>query len=115
MSESRQQIERLVEALDEEPVDDEEAKEAVAALGVDVKGLAASIRARVAAADAASREARFHGEPDAQIHLGRASVAWFPTVLTRIRRRAPGIRRGDRALRASTDRACRRQRASVVI
>jgi hypothetical protein len=60
MTRSRREIEALVEALDDVPVDEADAKATVKALGIDVGALAATIRAKIAAADAADRERRYH-------------------------------------------------------
>jgi hypothetical protein len=58
MSDTKKKIESLVEALDESPVDDEEAKAAVEELGIDVKSFAARVREKVAAAEAAHAKKR---------------------------------------------------------
>jgi hypothetical protein len=58
-SSTKKDIERIVEAMDDEPIDDDKAKETVAALGIDVKQMAAGLRAKVAAADAADRKRTF--------------------------------------------------------
>src|SRR4051812_31453121 len=53
----REKLRRLVETLDDEPPTDEEAREVVAALKVDIPALAARIRARAAAHAAGSSPA----------------------------------------------------------
>ena len=58
-SKTRTEIERLVEGLDEVPVSDAEGHDTVKRLGIDTKVWAASIRARVTAADAAQRRELF--------------------------------------------------------
>jgi hypothetical protein len=55
---SRDQVKRLVEALEDESVDAKEARDTVARLGIDVKAMAAKLRAKVAAADAEERKQR---------------------------------------------------------
>ena len=55
MSRSTLELKRLLEDLDEEPIDDVEAAAAVRAEGVDIGQWAADIRARFAAKDAALR------------------------------------------------------------
>jgi hypothetical protein len=52
-------IEALIEALDDVPVDDQEGRDAVRRLGIDVKTWAGAIRQRVGAADEADRARRF--------------------------------------------------------
>jgi hypothetical protein len=52
-------IEALVEALDDVPVDEEEGRDAVKRLGIDVKKWAGALRQRVAAADETDRARRF--------------------------------------------------------
>jgi len=52
-------IEALVEALDDVPVDEEEGRDAVKRLGIDVKKWAGALRQRVAAADESDRARRF--------------------------------------------------------
>jgi hypothetical protein len=59
MTKSRREIEALVEALDDEPIADAEARGVVKALGIDVKELAGRLRANVAEADARDRQVRF--------------------------------------------------------
>lgn len=54
----KKDIERLVESLDEAPFDDEVVKATVDRLGIDVKEMAAGLRARVAAADVADAAER---------------------------------------------------------
>lgn len=59
MSDTKKKLESLAEALDDAPIDEEEARAEVARLGVDVKGLAARLRATVAkAGEATAREAQ---------------------------------------------------------
>ncbi len=58
-SKTRTEIERLVEGLDEVHVSDADGQETVKRLGIDTKAWAASVRAKVAAADGAQREQRF--------------------------------------------------------
>jgi hypothetical protein len=53
-----ERLRNLVAALDEEPPSDEEAREAVARLGVDIPSLAARIRARASRAPATDTERR---------------------------------------------------------
>jgi hypothetical protein len=55
---SRDQLNRVVEALEDESVDAKEARDTVARLGIDVKDMAAKLRAKVAAADADDRKQR---------------------------------------------------------
>lgn len=52
-------IEAVIEALDDVPVDEQEGRDAVKRLGIDVKKWAGAIRGRVAAADDADRSRRF--------------------------------------------------------
>jgi hypothetical protein len=59
MTKSRREIEALVDALDDVPIDAEHVREKVAELGIDVPAMAARIRAKIAAADAADRKKRF--------------------------------------------------------
>jgi hypothetical protein len=55
----KQDIEALIEALDDVPVDDADARDPVKRLGIDVKQWAGAIRQRVAAADESDRAVRF--------------------------------------------------------
>ena len=55
MSTSREELERLIEALEDEPMTDEEGRDAVRRLGIDVTAWAAATRERV---DAAERDAQ---------------------------------------------------------
>lgn len=55
---SKEQLNRIVEALEEEAVDAREARDTVQRLGIDVKDMAAKLHARVAAADDAERKKR---------------------------------------------------------
>ena len=57
-SKSRKEIERLVEALDEEPIAGDEGGDAVKRLGIDVKAWAASIETRIASAEREELQAR---------------------------------------------------------
>jgi hypothetical protein len=52
-------IRALVDALDDVPIDEQEGREAVKRLGIDVKKWAGAIRQRVAAADEGDRVRRF--------------------------------------------------------
>jgi hypothetical protein len=52
-------IRALVEALDDVPIDEQEGRDAVKRLGIDVKKWAGAIRQRVASADGADRVRRF--------------------------------------------------------
>ena len=52
-------IKALIEALDDVPVDEQEGRDAVKRLGIDVKKWAGAVRQRVAAADEADRARRF--------------------------------------------------------
>jgi hypothetical protein len=54
----RERLRRIVEALDEEPPGEDEAREVVAALGVDVAALAERIRRRAREIEAATPDAR---------------------------------------------------------
>ncbi|AKU97419.1 hypothetical protein AKJ09_04083 [Labilithrix luteola] len=60
MSKSRREIEALIEALDDAPIDEEQARETVSQLGIDVSELAGRLRMQVAQADARERETRIH-------------------------------------------------------
>ncbi len=51
----RERLRRLLDALDDEPPDDEEAREVVRALGVDLPALAARLQAKAAKADLDAR------------------------------------------------------------
>jgi len=51
----REQLRRLAETLGEEPPDDEEARQVVAALGIDIPAMAAQIDALAAAREAEER------------------------------------------------------------
>jgi hypothetical protein len=53
-SKTRKEIEQLVEALDDVPITDEEARRVTTSLGIDVKAWAGDIQARVAAAQDAA-------------------------------------------------------------
>jgi hypothetical protein len=55
----KQEIETLIEALDDVPIDEAEGREATKRLGIDVKKLAGSIRDRIAVADGTDRARRF--------------------------------------------------------
>jgi hypothetical protein len=55
-SKTKEQVEAVVDALDDVPIDPKDARETVTRLGVDVKSLAAGLRAKVAAADEADRK-----------------------------------------------------------
>jgi SOS response regulatory protein OraA/RecX len=57
-SKTRKQIEDVITALDDAPIDDETANETVRKLGIDVKTLAQELRAKVADADAIDRKKR---------------------------------------------------------
>jgi hypothetical protein len=63
-SKSRRELDALVDALDEAPIDEELARETVAKLGIDVKALATTLRTKVAQTvaqhDAIDREKRIH-------------------------------------------------------
>lgn len=60
MSDTRQlEIEALIEALDEEPIDDADGTEAVKRLGVNVKAWALDVRQRIAKADKVDRSRQF--------------------------------------------------------
>jgi hypothetical protein len=58
-SKTQREVALLVSALDDEPVTDEDAREAVRRLGIDTKAWAADIRRRVVAANEADRRERF--------------------------------------------------------
>ena len=55
---TRDQLNRIVESLEDEAVDPKEARDAVARLGIDVKDMAAKLRAKVAATDDRERKQR---------------------------------------------------------
>jgi hypothetical protein len=61
MSDSKavRDVELLGRALDDEPLTDDDARDAVRRLGFDTKGWAANVRKRVAAASEAERKERF--------------------------------------------------------
>jgi hypothetical protein len=63
-SKTRHEVELLLQALDDEPLTDEDARGAVRRLGIDTKAWAADIRKRVTAANEAERKERFD---DAQL------------------------------------------------
>jgi len=56
---NRREVELLGQALDEEPVTDDHACDAVRRLGIDTKAWAANIRKRVATANEAEKKERF--------------------------------------------------------
>ncbi len=56
---TQREVELLGQALDDEPVTDGDARDAVRRLGVDTKAWAADVRKRVAAANEAERRERF--------------------------------------------------------
>jgi hypothetical protein len=59
------ELERLVDALDDEPIDAAAEQQAVKRLGIDLKKWATSIRARVDAADRTDRAERFRAATQA--------------------------------------------------
>jgi hypothetical protein len=77
----KERIAQVVDALDDVPVSDEDAKATVDALGIDVKALATGLRAKVAQADSAAREQR--------VHEARQSYA---AEVERLERRRPEVR-----------------------
>jgi hypothetical protein len=79
----REQLRRLREALDDEPPGDEEARETVTRLGIDIPALAARLRAR--AAEAAARAARDSVRPEPH-EAAEADVAWILEMLAEQRR-----------------------------
>jgi hypothetical protein len=58
-SKTRLEVELLVKALDDEPLTDDDARDAVRRLGIDTKAWSAELRARVVAANVADRKERF--------------------------------------------------------
>lgn len=70
-NDNRDKLNRLVDALDEEGPhlgDAGDARETVKRLGIDVNDMAAKLRAKVAAADAADRKQRFDDAAAAYAH-----------------------------------------------
>jgi hypothetical protein len=60
----RETLRRLVEALDEAPPDDDEARETVAALGIDLDALTSRLRARAAAYEAGATSSPVRRSPE---------------------------------------------------
>jgi seryl-tRNA synthetase len=58
-SKTQREVELLVKALDDEPLTDDDGRDAVRRLGIDTKAWAADIRKRVATANEAERKERF--------------------------------------------------------
>jgi hypothetical protein len=102
-------LRNVVAALDEEPPTDEEAREAVARLGVDIPSLAARIRARAARAPATDAERRV-----AELRLAHEEAEMRARARARepepVRPRAEQIAR----VRALLDRAARTGRSAGI-
>jgi hypothetical protein len=88
MTKRKKELQAVVDALDEVPIDPADARATVKRLGIDVKSLAKDLRARVASADSA----------DARRRIDEARVAYAEEIERLERRKHEPARSRDEQL-----------------